>query len=198
LIITDPPYGNEAEPLYHWLAGFAARVLIPGGSLICYIGNSRLDRDIAILSSRPLKYWWMLVRRHHPSRRFPGRFTIGNFRPVVWFVKEFRRGRTLIPDVLESPPPNKTPHGWAQGEGGVSQIIEHLTEPGDLIVDPFAGTAMWGISPRTWAGGGLVPMSSRVAQKSLRPNRSITITRLTICRVPGRVTQHVVCCVCHE
>jgi hypothetical protein len=51
LVLTDPPYGDEAEPLYHWLAGFAARVLVPGGSLICYTGSSRLDRDIAIMSS---------------------------------------------------------------------------------------------------------------------------------------------------
>jgi ParB-like chromosome segregation protein Spo0J len=168
LIITDPPYGNEAEPLYHWLAGFAARVLIPGGSLICCIGNSRLDRDIAILSSGPLKYWWMLVRRHHLSRRFPGRFTIGNFRPIVWFVKEFRRGRTLMPDLLESPPPDKTPHGWAQGEGGVSQIIEHLTEPGELIVDPFAGTAMWGHIAtnmgRRWLGADVVEGGAEVVE----------------------------------
>jgi hypothetical protein len=28
-IITDPPYGDAAEPLYRWLPQFAARVLIP-------------------------------------------------------------------------------------------------------------------------------------------------------------------------
>jgi len=32
LILTDPPYGDEAEPLYRWLAEWSARVLIPGGS----------------------------------------------------------------------------------------------------------------------------------------------------------------------
>jgi predicted methyltransferase len=44
LILTDPPYGDEAAPLYEWLALWARRVLIPGGSLICYTGQSRLDR----------------------------------------------------------------------------------------------------------------------------------------------------------
>jgi hypothetical protein len=43
LILTDPPYPAEAEPLYRWLAEWAARVLIPGGSLICYTGQSRLN-----------------------------------------------------------------------------------------------------------------------------------------------------------
>jgi len=45
LILTDPPYGKDAEPLYEWLAKFAARVLIPGGSLICYTGQTNLLRD---------------------------------------------------------------------------------------------------------------------------------------------------------
>ncbi len=38
LILTDPPYGDDAEPLYRWLAEFGARVLILGGSLVCYTG----------------------------------------------------------------------------------------------------------------------------------------------------------------
>jgi len=75
LILTDPPYGDTAEPLYEWLADFAARVLVPGGSLICYTGQSRLDRDLAILSSR-LRYWWHLAMLHDQSRRLPGKFVI--------------------------------------------------------------------------------------------------------------------------
>ena len=35
-------------------------------------------------------------------------------------------------------------HAWGQGAGGVQVPIEHLTVPGELIVDPFAGAAQWG------------------------------------------------------
>jgi hypothetical protein len=49
LVLTDPPYGDEARPLYEWLGKWAARVLIPGGSLICYTGQSRLDQDMQVL-----------------------------------------------------------------------------------------------------------------------------------------------------
>jgi hypothetical protein len=59
LLLTDPPYGDEGVQLYRWLADFAARVLIPGGSLICYTGHSCLDRDLAIFSTK-LRYWWEL------------------------------------------------------------------------------------------------------------------------------------------
>jgi hypothetical protein len=51
LVLTDPPYAEESEPLYRWLAEFAARVLIPGGSLICYTGHWSLNRDMRIFAS---------------------------------------------------------------------------------------------------------------------------------------------------
>ena len=155
LILTDPPYGDEAEPLYEWLAQWSARVLIPGGSLICYTGQSRLDRDMDILGSR-LRYWWLLIMPHQQSQRLPGKFVIANFKPVLWHVKDHRRGRSLMPDMLKSPARDKSLHDWQQGEGGVWQIIEHLTDPAELIVDPFAGTGNWGRTAaamgRRWLG----------------------------------------------
>jgi DNA modification methylase len=47
-------------------------------------------------------------------------------------------------------------HDWSQGDGGIGPLIEHLSEPGELIVDPFAGTAAWGLRAvamgRRWLG----------------------------------------------
>lgn len=143
LVLTDPPYGDEAEPLYRWLAEWSARVLVPGGSLICYTGQSRLDRDIGIFASQ-LRYWWLLTMLHHQSQRLPGKFVTAEFKPVLWFVKDHRRGRTLVNDVLRSAKREKDDHDWGQGEGGVSLLIEQLTEPAEMIADPFAGTARWG------------------------------------------------------
>jgi hypothetical protein len=159
LVLTDPPYAEEAEPLYRWLAKWAARVLIPGGSLICYTGHWSLNRDIGIFDEH-LRYWWALAMLHHQSRRLPGKFVIADFKPVLWYVKEFRRGKTLVSDVLEPPKREKDDHDWGQGEGGVTPLIEHLAQPGELIVDPFAGTATWGRIAaslgRRWVGSDLV------------------------------------------
>jgi DNA methylase len=82
------------------------------------------------------------------------------WKPVLWFTKGPRRGRTLVPDVVrleeeipETPDDvsevvrakrDKSAHPWAQGDGGVRQWIHHLTAPGELIIDPFAGTGRWG------------------------------------------------------
>lgn len=143
LVLTDPPYGDQAEPLYRWLAEWSARVLVPGGSLVCYTGQSRLDRDMAILSGQ-LRYWWTLAMLHHQSQRLPGKFVVAEWKPVLWYVKEHRRGRSLVTDVLRSPARDKSAHAWAQGEAGVPHVIEHLTDPGELIADPFAGSRRWG------------------------------------------------------
>jgi hypothetical protein len=167
LVLTDPPYGDESAPLYEWLAAWSARVLIPGGSLVCYTGHSRLDRDMAILGSR-LRYWWLLAMLHDQSQRLPGKFVIVNFKPVLWYVKETRRGRTLMPDILRSPARDKDLHNWSQGDGGVSQIIEHLTEPNELVADPFAGTAKWGQicagMGRQWVGADVVNGGASVVE----------------------------------
>ena len=49
LELTEPPSSrNKAESLYQWLGEWAQRILVEGGSLIT--GQSRLDRDIRILS----------------------------------------------------------------------------------------------------------------------------------------------------
>jgi len=160
LVLTDPPYGDESEPLYEWLGKWSERVLVPGGSLICYTGQSRLDRDMRILGDS-LRYWWLLAMLHTSSQRLPGKFVVAEFKPVLWYVKDHRRGRTLVTDVLRPLAPDKDQHAWGQGEAGTSLLIEQLTEPGELIADPFAGSRKWGrISAdmgRRWIGADVDP-----------------------------------------
>ena len=45
-VVTDPPYGREHLHLYRELSDFASRVLRPGGSLICMVGQSCLPEII--------------------------------------------------------------------------------------------------------------------------------------------------------
>jgi hypothetical protein len=147
LILTDPPYGNVAEPLYEWLGGFAARVLIPGGSLIVYTGGGTLLRDGSILLKH-LKYNWECVMLHGSAQKIFGAGVQANHKPILWFVKQFRRNdstgrKTLVPSVVRSTA-NKVRHDWGQGDGGIKQWIHRLTEPGEMVVDPFAGSGEWG------------------------------------------------------
>lgn len=160
MIMTDPPYEDGAEPLWRWLGPWAMKKLIPGGSLICYFGHHNINKLYPILDAAGLKHWWHCVMVHDQAQRLGGKFVAVNHKPIVWYVKEFRRGRTIVPDMVYSSRRNKVLHAWGQGEGGVTQWIHQLTEPGELIVDPFCGTGDWGhIScreGRRWTGADIV------------------------------------------
>jgi hypothetical protein len=171
---------------------------IPGGSLICYTGQSRLDRDIAIFSKH-LRFWWLMAMMHTQTQRLPGKFVMVGFKPVLWYVKEFRRGKTLVPDVLEPPKREKHDHEWGQGEGSVTPLIEHLAEPGELIVIRSRAPQHGGASLHRWVGDGSESMWSRVVagrrlrhellfsySRSMWPIRPLSSSRLPSADRPKR------------
>lgn len=161
LMITDPPYEDGAAPLWRWVGPWANEMLMPGGSFICYFGHANLNRMMRILEDAGLTYFWSCVMMHEQSQRLPGKFVIVGHKPILWFVKDFRRGRTLVPDVVFSTRRNKQQHAWGQGQGGVTQWIHQLTEPGELILDPFCGSGQWGDiacrEGRRWIGCDIRP-----------------------------------------
>jgi hypothetical protein len=110
--------------------------------------------------------------KHGRSQRLPGKFVIAGHKPVLWYVKDFRRGEEFVSDLLISPHRNKQEHPWGQGTGGVDQLIEVLTSRGELIVDPFAGTGYWGIIAtsmgREWIGADLAPGGGVLMQQPRR------------------------------
>ena len=60
------------------------------------------------------------------------------WKPVLWFVKGDFKG-DYVGDVLKSPESDKRFHEWGQSLGGMQDIIKRLTNPGDVILDPFLG-----------------------------------------------------------
>jgi len=145
LILTDPPYGNDAIELYRELGILAARVLRPGGSLVTYVGQATLPECASALQEN-LRYWWTLALLHESGlQQLPGKWVQVRWKPLLWFVKEDRGGsRRYVDDVVHGSKPRKDLHEWAQGLDEVKPIIEQLTEPGALILDPFAGSATFG------------------------------------------------------
>jgi hypothetical protein len=63
--------------------------------------------------------------------------------------------------------------GQAGSETGVTWIIKHNTLPGELIVDPFAGTALWGRIAaemnRNWLGADVEQGGSERIVSTLAP-----------------------------
>lgn len=165
LVLTDPPYFEKSLDLYSDLAILASRVLMPGGSLICYTGQSILPDVLERLKAR-LRYWWTLALTHeHGGQQLPGKWVMVEWKPVVWFVKDYRLGREYIADRLRGSRPEKAHHEWAQGIEEVTYLIERLTEPGELICDPFAGSGAFGRAAlaleRRFVGADLNPGSDK-------------------------------------
>jgi hypothetical protein len=156
MVLTDPPYGNAAEPLYRWLAEWSARVLIPGGHLVVYLGALTLPRDIALLSEH-LTCRGECVCLLTQHQRLFGAGLLQQHRAVLVLSRgRYRQldGR-LLPTLLR-PKHDKSLHAWSQGDGGIQQFIDHLTLPGELIVEPFCGPGTWGrivhAMGRRWTG----------------------------------------------
>lgn len=144
LILTDPPYGDAAVPSYKHLAEFAARKLKPGGSLVCYTGQSILPYVYSALSGH-LRYWWTFSLDHnHGGQQLPGKWVMVEWKPLVWYVRDHRDGQSYVADKVRGSKPDKDAHEWAQGIDEVFYLIEQLTRPDDLIVDPFAGSGAFG------------------------------------------------------
>ena len=147
-IITDPPYPKEYIPLYGDLSRLAARVLKPGGSLIVMTGQSYLPEVMAQLSSGMTYHWIMSYLT--PGGQSPQLFhkRLNTFwKPVLWYVKGTYSG-DYIGDVLKSPTNNndKRYHEWGQSLGGMVDILERFTNPGDVILDPFLGGGTTGVA----------------------------------------------------
>jgi DNA modification methylase len=140
LILTDPPYAEEALPLYEELARHAARVLEEGGSLICYVGHHLLPRAAQVMGQY-LRYWWTLALLHTGDANIMQYKGIRAWwKPVLWFVKGGRATSDIVADVIHGTPPDKSPHPWAQGVDEVRPLIRALTAPGGLVLDPMAGS----------------------------------------------------------
>lgn len=150
LILTDPPYPAEYLPLWSDLGKFAADKLIDGGSLIAYSGQSLLPEVLDRL--RPhLRYWWTIALIHGATQMIPGKFVSAGWKPLLWFVKEARGSKTMLADTVQGGTARKTvatgdDGSWAQSVIPLEPIISALTAPGDLIVDPFAGSGTTGLA----------------------------------------------------
>src|SRR6516165_622833 len=142
LIFTDPLYHRKAIPLYADLAKFAERVLIEGGSLICYCGHYAIP-EILTLVQPHLRYWWTVACVHTGGNKILPAFGVHvGWKPLLWFVQQKRRTLMVVGDCVRSAPGNKlTDHPWTQGAPEATYFIQRLSRKGSLVCDPFLGGA---------------------------------------------------------
>lgn len=173
-IITDPPYPAEYLPLFSDLSAHAARLLRPGGICAVMVGQSYLPELYTRLTEH-LAYYWTIAY-----------LTPGGQSAQVWPMKVNTFWKPVIllgvgpydgawyGDVAKSAvnDNDKDHHHWGQSESGMTDLIERLTLPGHLILDPFLGAGTTGVvavkAGRRFIGCDLDPQHVATAETRTR------------------------------
>lgn len=140
LIFTDPPYGKSSLPLWNDLGSWAARVLVPGGFLVSYSGQTYLPSVIEALSEH-LRYVWMMAQLSKGPKsimRHVGFYSA--WKPLLLFARSPFAPCPWGDDVIRGPGPEKQAHDWQQSEYEASYCIGRFSKAGQLIADPFLGS----------------------------------------------------------
>lgn len=145
LVLTDPPYPKESLPLWRDLGKWAADVLADDGILVAYSGQMYLP-DVLNLLGESLEYWWCGAVVHKGTGNlsplgFPVRKVINQWKPLVMFYKRGGCGfQRTYRDLVMGVGPQKDDHNWQQPVEEAKILVEAFTLPGELVVDPFAGS----------------------------------------------------------
>ena len=144
VVCTDPPYGLADAWLYAWLSVEAARVLTPGGYLICIVSSLWTDVHLAALGLSPsLRYFATLaISNAQGSPTIWGRNLIASFKPLAVLSKGPPNPTTMrVFSMVRSGGSKKAKrwHKWGQGLGPFLVWLEAFCPHGGLVLDPFAG-----------------------------------------------------------
>jgi 16S rRNA G966 N2-methylase RsmD len=158
-IITDPPYPEKCLRLFSSLSAFGWRFLKPGGWCVVMTGAIYLPEVLYRLGGH-LTYRWqyMVTTPGGANARIGSRGLFQGYKPVVLFqkppvskIREWwsdivtaevdERWSVIEARVAEQ---DKSLHPWQQSEKVFAELVNRFSKPGDLVVDPFAGSGTTG------------------------------------------------------
>ena len=138
-IITDPPYEKAFLPRLHDLAVLADRILKPDGVMAVLIGKRYLPEVYGLLAGgRPYR-WTACYYAPGASNMNYGVNVQSSWKPVLIYGGYQKRFYDIFQSNHADAQAGQAMHKWGQDMEAFKKIIEALTEPGDLIVDPFTG-----------------------------------------------------------
>lgn len=138
LILCDPVY--DSMPQYMWLVEWGARVLKLGGNLVAQCGHHFLPGVYASMIGRGLDYVWTLSEHlNGVNAGIFNRRVIVKWKPWVWFSMGATRKGDWMFDEHDGGGRDKQGHKWGDSPRFAMSVIHRLTEPGDIVVDPFTG-----------------------------------------------------------
>lgn len=139
-IITDPPYPRDYIPLFGDLAALAARILKPNGVLAVMTGQTHLPAYLDELGKHMRYRWCGAYIVQGPRNRVHAARVGTGWKPILIYARhDADNPPFILDDLFDSAGDDKRFHHWGQSETGIADLVERLTEPGQLVVDPFLG-----------------------------------------------------------
>lgn len=171
LILTDPPYPKEFLPLWGDLAKFAKEKLKDHGYLIAYSGQYHMPEVINYLISE-LDYVWTFCLYHAGNTKIVNNVNVMcRWKPILIFQKGRSRFKQTIQDYIDFDRKEKAHHDWQQGLPAIQKFIEHFTNPGGIVCDPFSGSGTVALAckntGRSFIGSEIDTESYNVARRRL-------------------------------
>lgn len=176
-IICDPPYTDAFLPLWSDLSAFAARVLKPGRLLVAYAGKHALPDLMGRLGER-LEYVWTgttALPGHHST--FRASMVRTRWRPWLVYSAGPYRPRGWIDDALKAEgrgDKDPSDHPWRQTLGPFRRLVEMVSRPGELVLDPFLGQGTTALAAvvqgRRFLGADVDPAALALARELLEAN----------------------------
>jgi site-specific DNA-methyltransferase (adenine-specific) len=142
LLFTDPPYlAAMYDKAYSVLAEQAPRVLRPGGWLITYAPQYHLPEIMQILGSS-LQYWWTVAQLNQANANAVvyARHVMVMWKPILVYANPPTEQPPKAFCDMVSGKRQKRYHAWEQSIHEALHLLCRFTRPGDLVVDPFAGS----------------------------------------------------------
>lgn len=172
LIFTDPTYDLKPDAqadLFDSLGKFAAAKLAEGGSLVFYVGQTKLLIAGDALRVH-LRYWWTAACVHAGGSTWMKEIGVhACWKPILWFVKGARDNSNIVFRDMVSGGSEKTHHDWQQAESEARYWIEKLCPPDGLVCDPFLGGGTTAAAAknlnRNWIGFEIDADTAAIARK---------------------------------
>jgi len=186
-IFTDPPYIKELwEQAYADLCELATRVLKPYGFLFTYAPQAHLaeimeqlycSHDPDLKDGCTLVYFWIISSLNSgPAVKAHKWNALCLHKPILVFQKipeggDIKGVRRCFSDVVRGFRQKKF-HPWQQSVHDVLGIISRFMAPGEILLDPYAGTGTSLIAANLlgmeWIGFEIEPKTHAIAVRELQ------------------------------
>lgn len=149
IVLADPPWDRDALALWPEIAECAASFLADDGLLVAFPPIMGLPDVIAALGYHLQYRWTLSLFRGDPCPLVKGTQIMNGWRPVLLYDKGHRH-ELRVRDALSYSRASweKKYHPWEQNPDELLYLVEHLTGPGELVLDFFGGSFVAAVACR--------------------------------------------------